>query len=51
LKNRGRGVYSVAPDAIVHEALSLMASEDIGAVVVVADGELVGIVSAKDYGN
>src|SRR5262245_17180953 len=51
LKTQGRGVCSVAPDDTVHDALSVMAANDIGAIAVLADGQLAGIVSAKDYGN
>lgn len=51
LKNKGHGVYSVAPDAMVHEAISIMADKHVAAVLVMVDGKLVGIVSAKDYGN
>jgi len=43
------GVVTIAPDASVFAALELMAERDIGAVVVVHDGYVVGILSERDY--
>ncbi len=42
-------VYTVPPDATVFDALRLMAEKNIGAVLVTADGALVGILSERDY--
>lgn len=42
-------VYTVAPDAWVLDALRLMAEKNVGALPVMRDGELVGIVSERDY--
>jgi len=42
-------IYSVSPDDTVFEALALMAERNIGAVLVVEQGELVGILSERDY--
>lgn len=42
-------VVTIAPDASVFEALELMAEKDIGAVVVVHDERVVGILSERDY--
>ena len=44
-----RGVYSVTPDDTMFDALSLMADKNIGAVVVLANGEIRGILSERDY--
>ena len=41
--------HAVAPTATVLEALQLMADKDIGAVLVIADGVLVGIFTERDY--
>jgi CBS domain-containing protein len=51
LKNKGHGIYSVAPEATVHDAVSIMAEKGVAAVLVLAHGKLAGIVSAKDYGS
>lgn len=42
-------VHSIAPDAPVIEALRLMAGKGIGAVLVIEDGALAGILSERDY--
>jgi CBS domain-containing protein len=49
LRNKGAAIWSVAPDSTVYDALALMAEKDIGALVVVSEGVLVGIVSERDY--
>jgi len=42
-------VHSIAPDAPVIEALRLMAEKGIGAVLVLDNGKLAGILSERDY--
>ncbi len=42
-------VYSVRPDQMVIEALELMASKNIGAVLVMDGAHLAGIFSERDY--
>lgn len=42
-------IYSVSPDESVYHALELMAEKNIGAVLVIADGNLAGIFSERDY--
>jgi CBS domain-containing protein len=50
LAHKGHQIYSIAPDASVFDALTLMAEKDIGAVLVLgAGGELAGILSERDY--
>lgn len=44
-----RTVYSVRPDDTVLSALQLMAEKDIGAVLVLRDGVLAGVLSERDY--
>ena len=46
---KGRAVWTIAPDATVYEALTLMAEKEIGALVVVQAGQVVGILSERDY--
>lgn len=49
LELKGYDVWSVKPDDTVFEALELMADKNIGAVVVIDGGKLVGIMSERDY--
>lgn len=42
-------VYTMEPSATAHEAARVMADKNIGAVVVAERGEVVGIVSERDY--
>lgn len=49
LNVKGSAVWSVAPDAAVFEAIRLMAERNVGALLVMEDDRLVGIVSERDY--
>ena len=49
LNRKGHDVYYVDPDASVLAALEIMAEHDIGALVVLDDGDLVGIITERDY--
>jgi CBS domain-containing protein len=49
LHAKGRHVWSLSPDATVYEAIEQMAQRECGALLVMEDGELVGIVSERDY--
>jgi CBS domain-containing protein len=42
-------IYSVTPDQSTYEALQLMASKDIGAVAVLEEGRLLGILTEREY--
>jgi CBS domain-containing protein len=44
-----QGVHTMAPTASAFEAVHLMADKNIGALVVVERGEVVGLVSERDY--
>jgi CBS domain-containing protein len=50
LKKKGHVICSVAPDATVYDAIALMAAKNVAAVLVISEGQLVGIISARDYG-
>ena len=49
LGKKGNQIFSVAPDTTVYDTLKLMADKNIGAVLVLDEGKLVGIMSERDY--
>lgn len=49
LDRKGRQIISVRPDDTVLEAIRVMAEKNIGAVVVMQDDKLCGIMSERDY--
>ena len=49
LETKGNLVYSIPAEATVFEALKLMADKGVGALVVLEDEKLVGIISERDY--
>ena len=49
LQAKGTAVHAIAPDASVLDAIRLMAEKGIGALVVLDQGRLVGMVSERDY--
>lgn len=49
LQTKGTAVWSVKPEDSVLTALQLMAAKNIGAVLVLDEGQIVGIMSERDY--
>jgi CBS domain-containing protein len=49
LKNRDAAVFQVSPSVTVFEALRLLAEYGVGAMAVMDQGKLVGLVSERDY--
>jgi CBS domain-containing protein len=42
-------VWSIAPNSMVFDAIQLMADKNVGALPVLDDGQLVGMISERDY--
>ena len=49
LDAKGTETWTIRPDATVFEALQLLAEKNIGALIVVDDGKVCGIMSERDY--
>ena len=49
LNQKSGDIWSVTPDATVYDAVALMAEKNVGALVVMQEGKLVGIISERDY--
>ncbi len=49
LKVKGHEVWVIEPDALVYDALKLMADKKVGALVVMEGTRVVGIISERDY--
>jgi CBS domain-containing protein len=49
LAHKGSAVWSIAPNATVFDAIQLMADKNVGALPVIENGGLVGIISERDY--
>jgi CBS domain-containing protein len=49
LSQKGTEIFSVPPSATVFEAIELMDSKNVGALVVMENDRLVGMISERDY--
>lgn len=49
LNQKPQQIWSVSPDATVYDAIALMAEKNVGALLVMENGQLAGIVSERDY--
>ena len=49
LKAKGSHVYSITSGLSVYDALKIMGEKNIGALLVIEDGKLLGIISERDY--
>lgn len=49
LQTKGSAVHAISPQASVLDAIKLMAEKGIGALVVLDEGRLAGMVSERDY--
>ena len=49
LLHKGNLVWSISPEASVYEALQLMSEKDVGALIVIENNQVVGVISERDY--
>jgi CBS domain-containing protein len=49
LRQKPADILWIAPDASVYDAVKLMAEKGVGALLVMEQGELLGIISERDY--
>jgi len=49
LRQKSSDVWSVAPDASVFDAIEMMSEKQVGALLVISGGKLVGAISERDY--
>ena len=49
LAHKGSAVWSIAPNSMIFDAIQLMADKNVGALPVVENGQLVGVLSERDY--
>lgn len=49
LNSKGGEVWTIQPDATVHDAIKKMSDKDIGSLVVIEDGKLAGIFTERHY--
>jgi len=51
LQDKGYEVSSIEPDKSVYDAMQLMAARNIGALLVLKAGKLIGIISERDFSH
>ena len=49
LHNKSGQIWTTSPDETVYQAIHLMGEKNIGALVAIEDGEVVGVLSERDY--
>lgn len=49
LKQKGCKIWSITPDRSVYEAIEEMANKGVGALLVICEGRLAGVISERDY--
>jgi CBS domain-containing protein len=49
LKEKGAEVWAVPPQSTVYEALQMMAEKNVGALMVMEQDKVVGLISERDY--
>ena len=49
LQKKGNAVYSVSPESSVYDALEELEEKNLGALVVLENGKLIGVFTERDY--
>ena len=49
LSHKGSAVHSIEPDATVHDAVVMMVEANVGSLLVINEGAIVGILTERDY--
>jgi CBS domain-containing protein len=49
LEKKGKDIWAVTPDTTVYDTIAFMSEKSIGAVVIMENGQLLGILSERDY--
>jgi CBS domain-containing protein len=49
LRQKGSQIFSVAPTDSVRQAIEIMATRHVGALLVMKEGSLLGVISERDY--
>lgn len=49
LRSKGQGYWHIPPSATAYRGLEIMAEKNVGALLVIEDGNLVGMFSERDY--
>ena len=49
LSQKRGSIWTVAPESTVYEALAMMADREIGSLLVMSGGKLIGLISERDY--
>jgi CBS domain-containing protein len=49
LAKKGNAVFSIVPDAKVEDALRFMVDRNVGSLIVIDQGQIVGILSERDF--
>ncbi len=49
LRQKGSDVFSIPSDATIYSAIEMMAEKHVGALLVIDNGCLVGVISERDY--